>query len=132
MTVVGSGSAERDAIAGADFAKEDRAYASFLGRLQAAVRGDDRGAVVRLVQIPLRVNSGGQSQIYPDAKSVRRDYEKIFTQRVRQSILAQRSDRLFSRDLGVMIGNGEVWFDRVCLDEGCARQGPVRITAINR
>jgi len=112
--------------------KKDRAYGSFLRQLQAAVRDNDPDSVVRLISFPLRVNAGARSQTYPDANSVRRDYDSIFTPHVRQAILAQRADRLFSRDLGVMIGNGEVWFDHTCLDQSCARLGPVRITAINR
>ena len=132
VTVIGGQAAERDAIAKANYAKKDRAYASFLDRLQAAIRDNDPGAVTRLISYPLRVNSGEQSQIYPDARSVRRDYNNIFTPRVRQAILAQRADRLFTRDLGAMIGNGEVWFDHVCADESCSRLGPVKITAINR
>ena len=132
VTVVGGQAAERDAIAKTNFAKKDRAYASFLDRLQTAVRDDDPAAVVKLISFPLRVNSGGQSQTYPDAKSVRRDFDRIFTAQVREAILEQRADRLFSRDLGVMVGNGEVWFDHVCLDESCSRLGPVRITAVNR
>jgi hypothetical protein len=132
VTVVGGQAAERDAIAKTNFAKKDRAYASFLDRLQTAVRDDDPAAVVKLISYPLRVNSGGQSQTYSDARSVRRDFDRIFTPQVREAILEQRPDRLFSRDLGVMVGNGEVWFDHVCLDESCSRLGPVKITAINR
>jgi hypothetical protein len=127
VTVVSS---ERDQIS--SVAKRDRSYAAFLERLQAAVGDKDRGAVIRLIRFPLRVNSGGRSQIYPDARSVRRDFDTIFTPRVRQAILAQRADRLFIRDVGAMIGDGEVWFDHVCSDSSCSRPGPVRITAINR
>jgi len=127
VTVVSS---ERDQIS--SVAKRDRGYAAFLERLQAAVGDKDRGAVIRLIRFPLRVNSGGRSQIYPDARSVRRDFDTIFTPRVRQAILAQRADRLFIRDVGAMIGDGEVWFDHVCSDSSCSRPGPVRITAINR
>jgi hypothetical protein len=127
VTVVSS---ERDQIS--SVAKRDRSYAAFLERLQAAVGDKDRGAVIRLIRFPLRVNSDGRSQIYPDARSVRRDFDTIFTPRVRQAILAQRADRLFVRDVGAMIGDGEVWFDHVCSDSSCSRPGPVRITAINR
>jgi len=127
VTVVSS---ERDQIS--SVAKRDRGYAAFLERLQAAVGDKDRGAVIRLIRFPLRVNSDGRSQIYPDARSVRRDFDTIFTPRVRQAILAQRADRLFIRDVGAMIGDGEVWFDHVCSDSSCSRPGPVRITAINR
>jgi hypothetical protein len=110
-----------------DWVFSDRAYASFLARLQSAIRTGNRDAVIKLVRIPLRVNSNGKSQIYRDVASVERDYDRIFTPAVRQAILNQRFESLFGRDQGVMIGNGQVWFDHV----GSAR-GPVRITAINR
>jgi len=111
---------------------QDRAYRTFLTQLQSAVRANDRGAVVRLVGLPLRVNSNGTSQVYRDAASVKRDYERIFTPSVRQAILNQRFERLFGRDQGVMIGDGQVWFDHRCTNASCSPPGPVRITAINR
>ena len=108
----------------------DPAYRRFLSQLQAAVRGNDRSRVVALAGLPLRVNVGGASRTYRDAQSVLADYDRIFTAKVRQAILAQRYESLFTRDKGLMIGSGEVWFDRVCRDRNCAR-GPVRILAIN-
>lgn len=63
---------------------------------------------------------------------MRRDYDWIFTARVRRAVLAQRFAELFGRDQGVMIGNGELWFDHRCLNAACSRRGPVRIRAINR
>ena len=107
------------------------AYAAFLTRLQAAVRTNDRASLIKLVGFPLRVNSNGRSRFYPNARSVERDFDRIFTPRVRQSILAQRPDQLFIRDQGAMIGDGEVWFDHSCLNSGCTALGPVRITAVN-
>jgi hypothetical protein len=110
-----------------DWVLRDRAYRTFLAQLQSAVRANDRGAVVKLVALPLRVNSNGKSQVYRDSGSVKRDYGRIFTAPVRHAILNQRFERLFGRDRGVMIGSGQVWFDHVGSD-----RGPVRITAINR
>ncbi|NUR46130.1 MAG: hypothetical protein HOP91_08265 [Sphingomonas sp.] len=108
-----------------------RTYARFLGDLQSAVRNDDREALIKLIRFPLRVNAGGKSRIYRDAQAVRVDYDRVFTRRVTEAILAQRADKLFSRDEGVMIGNGQVWFDRACVNQDCSSLGPVRITAIN-
>ena len=115
-----------------DWVLKDRAYSAFLTQLQTAVRKDDRGAVIKLIAFPLRVNSGGRSQVYRDAQSVRRDYGQIFTPSVTRAILNQRFDRLFGRDLGVVIGDGQVWFDYTCPNAQCPPPGPVRITAINR
>lgn len=114
-----------------DLVLKDRSYAAFLTDLQAAVRANDRDAVIGLIAFPLRVNSGGKGRSYRDAAAVRRDYDGIFTPRVRGAILNQRADRLFGRDQGLMIGDGEVWFDHICTNSACSPLGPVRLKAVN-
>jgi hypothetical protein len=114
-----------------DWVQEDRAYRTFLGQLQSAVRNDDRNGVLRLVAFPLRVNSGGRSRTYRNAGAALADYERIFTPKVRQAIVDQRFETLFGRDQGVMIGDGAVWFDHTCRNSQCSPPGPVRIKAIN-
>lgn len=109
----------------------NRPYERFLAELQTAVRSDDRDAVIKLIRFPLRMNANGKSRLYRDAQAVRVDYERIFTRRVTEAILAQRADRLVVRDQGRMIGNGEVWFDRTCANQDCSSSGPVRIVAVN-
>ena len=106
-------------------------YPAFLRRLQSAVRTDDHDALVALIAFPLRVNSAGASRVYRDADSLERDFDKVFTRKVRRAILGQRPNSLFVRDEGAMVGNGEVWFDRTCPNAACSPPGPVRITAVN-
>jgi len=120
-----------DASSAPDWVLKDASYATFLKRLQAAVRANDRGAVIKLIAVPLRVNFDSGSRLYRDARSVRADYERIFTPRVTQAILGQRFDQLFGRDRGLMIGSGQVWFDHTCTNAQCSPPGPVRITAVN-
>jgi hypothetical protein len=105
--------------------------AAFLRRLQARIRANDRAAVARLVSLPLRVNTAGGARTYRDRRSIERDYEAIFTPRVRRAILAQRPSNIFVRDQGAMIGNGEVWFSQTCPNAACNPPGPLRITAVN-
>ena len=107
------------------------AYQAFLSRLQRAVRRDDRQAIIALIGFPLRVNMERGAKSYPDARSVERDFDRIFTPRVRRAILGQRANRLFVRDQGAMIGNGEVWFDFSCPNAVCSPAGPVAIKAVN-
>ena len=109
----------------------DPAYKVFLSRLQRAVGGNDRRAVIALIGFPLRVNTQGGARIYPDAQSVERDFDRIFTSRVRRAILGQRANRLFVRVQGAMIGSGEVWFDTSCPNAACSPAGPVAIKAVN-
>jgi hypothetical protein len=116
--------AARDAGGAPEGVLQDRAYEIFLARLQAAVRANDRSALIQLIAFPLRVNFKGGSQLYRDARSVGRDYDRIFTPQVRRAILDQRVNQLFGRDQGVMVGNGEIWFEH-------SPAGPVRIKAVN-
>jgi hypothetical protein len=109
----------------------DPAYAAFLSRLQSAVRSGDHRAMIGLIAFPLRVNTAGRTRLYRDAGSVERNFDRIFTARVRQAILAQRADRLLVRDLGATVGNGEIWFDRSCANPTCSPPGPVRIISVN-
>jgi hypothetical protein len=114
-----------------DWVLKDPSYATFLTRLQGAVRANDRRAVIKLIGFPLRVNANGHSRLYRDVRSVRDDYDRIFTPKVTQAILGQRFDRLFGRDQGLMIGDGEIWFDHVCTNTQCSPPGPVRIMTVN-
>jgi hypothetical protein len=129
--LVASAQRADDAASAPDWVKRDPSYAAFLKRLQDAVRANDRAAVIKLVGFPLRVNSNGRSRLYRDAASVRGDYDRIFTPNVTRAILGQRFDRMFGRDQGLMIGDGQVWFDHVCINARCSPPGPVRITAMN-
>lgn len=116
-----------------DWALKDHAYRTFLRDLQTGVRSDDRRAVSRLVDLPLRVNRvGGRVRYYRDRRSVEKAYNLIFTPKVRRAIIGQRFNQLFVRDQGLMIGDGQVWFDHTCLNAACNLRGPVRIKAVNQ
>lgn len=105
-------------------------YGNFLTRLQGAVRSGSRRSLSGLIAYPLRVNMKEGPRTYRDRKSVEENFDRIFTPRVKQAILNQRSDQLFVRDQGAMIGDGEVWFDQTCRDARCSQPGPVRIKAV--
>lgn len=123
--------AERDESGTTDGVGPQPGYGPFLAQLQAAVRSNNRYRVIALIEFPLRVNGPGGSRFYRDARSVERDFDRIFTPKVRRAILSQRADKLFVRDQGAMIGDGEVWFDATCPNSSCYPAGPVRIRAIN-
>ena len=107
------------------------AHAEFLARLQQAVRSNNRQALLGLVALPLRVDFPAGSKTYNDRRSIDRDFERIFTPRVRQAALGQRAERLFRNSQGAMVGDGQVWFDVTCSNPSCEPPGPVRIKAIN-
>jgi hypothetical protein len=106
-------------------------YSPFLSRLQSAFRANDRRSIVAMISFPLRVNFPGGVRQYRDGSSVQRDFDRIFTPKVRRAVLDQRYDRLFVRDQGAMVGDGELWFRETCPNSACSPIGPVRIVAVN-
>ena len=87
----------------------NEAYGAFLERLQSALRANDRSAVTALVALPLRVNIDGQIVTYSSDSEVERDFDRVFTVRVRQSVLNQRLETLRSRG-SRMKGTSRLWF----------------------
>jgi hypothetical protein len=120
-----------EAPAPAKVLSPDQSYRRFLSALQSAVRSGNRGAVIALIGFPLRVNFASGARTYRDARSVERDFERIFTPKVKRAIAAQRAEQLFTRDQGAMVGSGELWFRESCANTDCSRTGPVRIVAVN-
>lgn len=106
----------------------------FLVKLQQAIGTNNRQSVINLVRLPLRVNGPGgkQVQIYRNQKSILRDYDSIFSAKVRQAVLAQRPNTLFHRDDGTMIGDGEIWFGAVCVKAICSKRDALKIYVVNR
>jgi hypothetical protein len=109
----------------------DEEYRRFLPLLQAALRANDHRSVIKLVAFPLRVNFESGPQLYRDRRSLGRDFERIFTAKVRLAVISQSPDRLFVRDQGAMVGDGELWFRETCTNKACSPAGPVRIVAVN-
>lgn len=90
--------------------------AEFLDALKDAILRDNRAWVAERISYPLRVNGEGGAREIRDASELLENFERVFTGKVRSAILAQDAARLFRNWSGMMIGNGEVWFEAVALD----------------
>lgn len=97
------------AFAGDDAPDRDGA---FLAALQQAVADDDRDAVSGMIAYPLRTTHF----TVKTAAQFLKNYDRILNAGVKQAIADQDASNLFYRDQGVMIGNGQVWFDSFCAD----------------
>lgn len=92
--------------------QSEKALRQFIATLKRAAQGNDRAALAGLVRYPFRSYKTGQViAVYPNSAALLVDYDKIFTPKVRGAIETADPNDLFVRDTGVMIGNGEVWFD---------------------
>ena len=115
----------------AEAVSDEAAYQHFLPKLQAAFERNDRRAIIKLVGLPLRVNFKTGPEVYRDHRSLERDFDRIFTAKVRLAVLGQKPDNLFVRDQGAMVGDGELWFRQACPNSECMPTGSVRIVAVN-
>jgi hypothetical protein len=125
LSIVAPSFAEsRFSVAGIE---NDKSVYDFLHKLQVAVARDDRKAVASMVLYPLAVGPkpGHKSVMIRNPAAFIRRYRWIVNARVKRAILKQKASELFCRDLGVMIGDGDVWFG---LDN---YQPQIRIDCIN-
>lgn len=96
----------------------------FVARLKRAVAADDHVAVAAMVNYPLTVNApGGRSMTYRNAAALSTNYARVFTPEVKAALAAAKTDDLFSRDQGVMIGDGEIWMNEL--------HGSMKIITVN-
>lgn len=105
-------------------------YGDFLSRLQAGLRADDRRAVSRLVGFPLTVRRDGKVETYHSRREVERDFDEIFTPRVKSDVLGQRPYSLRTREDGKAKGSTRLWFAPACFNAACDPPGQVRIREV--
>ncbi len=88
------------------------AVRAFLDRLKQLAASDDRQAIASLVRYPFHLYDAGKvTATYPDAAAFLKDYDQIVTKPVLQAIGQAHYADLFVNYQGVMLGNGQVWFD---------------------
>ena len=104
-------------------------FGDFISQLQASLEANDRRAVLALVGLPLRVSWNGDTRTYRTRKDVERDFDRIFSPNVRQSLSRQRLDSLVMREKGSLMGNGRIWFG--CGARSCSSAATIRIREVN-
>lgn len=88
---------------------------AFVSKLQKAVGAGDRAGVSGMVRYPLRVNHSPQKHdMIATPAELLKQYDAIFTPKIRQSIVKQTPDRLTGGKDGVAIDAGIVWVNSTC------------------
>lgn len=105
-------------------------YEKFFDKLKKAVGAADKETVASMVDYPFQARINGKAVKIRDQKHFVADYDQIVTGKVKDALAKQTYAALFANWQGVMIGDGELWFNGVCGDDACKQQ-TVRITAIN-
>lgn len=91
------------------------AFKTFIMQLKDWVRNDNMDSIAAHIQFPLKN--------VKTADAFKKDYNKLFNEKIKTAIAAQRVDRVFRNSSGAMIGSGELWF--------IENKGNYYITAIN-
>lgn len=107
---------------GLQAARDSRA---FVARLKSATDSDNRTAVSAMVRYPLAVHIGDRTFRVHSPEEFLREYDRIISAAVRKAIDDPQSSKcLFFSSDGFMIGNGEVWFQKM-------PTGAYKVIAIN-
>src|SRR5262245_40009152 len=84
---------------------------AFLASLKAAGKAQDKRRVAGMVRYPVLINMPkGHKQISTSTELIA-EYDRLFTISIRKAIEEQTQAWLFANRQGVMISNGEVWFE---------------------
>lgn len=95
----------------------EKANADFHGKLKSAFRTSNRRAILRLIGFPLRVDFNGDVRTYLTRSDVERDFDRIFTPEVRESVLSGQESR-------------HLTFAPNCSRQPCASGSIIKIRAV--
>ena len=104
---------EADAFAVAGVTRSEASVV--LVQLQVAVAAHDAKLIAALTFFPLTVRGKAGPR---NAAELERDFDAVFTDKVRSAILGQTVDELFASWRGLMIGRGEAWLVALCDNTG--------------
>lgn len=95
----------------------DDAYAAFNDKLEAAFQSNSRSAILRLIGFPLKVDWNGDVRTYRTRSEVERDFPRIFTSEVRQSVLSGQA-------------SSHLTYAPQCSRQPCAPGSPIKIRSV--
>ncbi|WCN39435.1 hypothetical protein [Aneurinibacillus uraniidurans] len=114
-----SSASNKYAIAGIEQPKK---FEAFFVKFQTLVAEGDKKEVANYMKYPVVVN--GKETANQTKKQFIKNYDKIFTPKVKKALANQKVENLFVNAQGVMVGDGEIWF-------GVSTQKPERYQVID-
>ena len=98
------------------------------GELVSRVEPGEAAAKAGIKQGDIITKVDGKDETYENAAALTKAYDDVFTPGILVAIKSQTYETLFANDMGVMIGNGQVWFSEV----GEGEEKAVKIIGINQ
>lgn len=90
--------------------EDPEAFRRMFEAVQDAVARGDQEKAAEYALYPIRVNVGKVAVAVKDREAFVKQYDRIFTDKVRKALAEQDADKLFVNGEGVMAGSGAVWF----------------------
>ncbi|WP_373499774.1 lysozyme inhibitor LprI family protein [Desulfococcus sp.] len=79
--------------------------------IKNTVKLDHRERLATLITYPIKVNLNGIKTQISSNKEFIENYHNIITPQVKDAVAQQEFTDIFYRDIGIMFGNGAIWFD---------------------
>jgi bla regulator protein BlaR1 len=89
---------------------DPKAFESAFNEVKALVAKGDKAKVADYIKYPINAYIDGTRQSITSKDQFIKNYDKIFTSKVRTAFLNQDVSTTFVNYQGVMVGNGELWF----------------------
>ena len=94
-------------------------YRAAFDAIQEAVAEDDAAGFAQWVSYPIKVVADGEEMTIADEAQFVEHYDSIMTDEIRTAVTEQTWATLFVNYQGLMLGNGQVWLNGVCVDDTC-------------
>ena len=80
-------------------------------RFRLAVMGRDKNTVAALIRYPIEITVDGKRLRIKDPRALTLDRERIFTPKYCNAVAQAVPRAMFVNEQGIMLGDGEAWFD---------------------
>ncbi|KWX72629.1 hypothetical protein AMQ84_25540 [Paenibacillus riograndensis] len=87
-------------------------FTAYFAKLQKAVEGNKPAEVADLIAYPLNLNKDNKKYVFYNKNEFIKKYDRVFTSRVRENLLAQKADKVFVNYQGIMVGDGDLWIGK--------------------
>ncbi|MHA6529310.1 hypothetical protein [Paenibacillus sp. BAC0078] len=101
-------------------------FTVYFAKLQKAVKDNKPAEVADLIAYPMNLIKDNKKYVIYNKDEFIKKYDRIFTNLVREKLLAQKVDKLFVNYQGIMVGDGDLW-----IGERNNKLGVITVNVIN-
>ncbi len=84
---------------------------NFAKEIKLSISGDKKKELAELIQYPINVTIHNEKKAINTPEEFIQSYDDIITADFKNKIGSSQTTYLFSNDMGVMMGNGDIWFN---------------------